>query len=195
MAQPRRQQCTATSKRTGERCKRWAAPGYDVCYYHGANAKNPGGAPKRNKNAVKTGEHEAIWLDVLPDDERELYYQVNVDKLAQVNEEIRLLSIRERRMLKRIEDLRKQTHTTVEIEQKRGIEKGKRTDLTTEKYQAVLGQIQAIEEALTRVQAQKARMIEIKHRLETELAGQEGSSLDELARAIEESAREHAGDA
>ena len=38
--------CTATCKRTGERCWNPATTGYNVCYYHGANPKNHGGGKK-----------------------------------------------------------------------------------------------------------------------------------------------------
>ncbi len=41
-------QCKAKAKSTGERCKQPAKPGYEVCHYHGANPKNPGGRPFRH---------------------------------------------------------------------------------------------------------------------------------------------------
>lgn len=44
-------QCTARSKRTGERCRRYCAEGHEVCYYHGQG----GGAPAGNMNALRWG--------------------------------------------------------------------------------------------------------------------------------------------
>jgi len=34
---PDDRRCTATSKQSHERCKRWCKPGWNVCHYHGAN--------------------------------------------------------------------------------------------------------------------------------------------------------------
>lgn len=45
--------CTAISKSTGERCKRIAKQGFDVCGIH-AGLYSPG-APKGNSNARKHG--------------------------------------------------------------------------------------------------------------------------------------------
>lgn len=53
MDQP--QKCRAKSKGTGKQCQRFVTPGYNVCYYHGANPGNHGGAPRGNKNALKYG--------------------------------------------------------------------------------------------------------------------------------------------
>ena len=75
-------------------------------------------------------------------------------------------------MLKRIELLRKSADEkgtaiygdsgmTV-VSRKIGIEKGKKTDLL--EYQGKLGQIQSVEDALTRVQARKQRAIEALHK-------------------------------
>lgn len=50
-----KKQCKAKSKRSGERCERWARSGYDVCMMHGAGTKKkPGGAP------IKTGLHSKV---------------------------------------------------------------------------------------------------------------------------------------
>lgn len=51
MARILKNQCTAKSKQTGERCKRPATAGKKVCYYHGG-AKGSG-AQKKNISAVK----------------------------------------------------------------------------------------------------------------------------------------------
>lgn len=145
------------------------------CYLHGGLSTGP---PKGNKNAVKTGFYETIWFDTLDPEEQELYRQIQVDKVAQVDQELRLLEIRERRMMKRIEKLRHADpaaggdeggFTVVEQEEVTNVEDGKTTKRVTEKRRGILGQIQDIEEALTRVQAQKVRLIEAKHKIESEL--------------------------
>lgn len=119
-----------------------------------------GSAPKGNKNAVKTGEFEKIFFDTLAEEEKKLINILPVDKETLLFQEIKLLTVRERRMLKRIEELRSLNFTVVK--RREGTEKDKYTDL--EEHQATLGQIQSIEDALTRVQARKQRAIETLHK-------------------------------
>jgi len=51
---PNIRQCTATSKRTGERCLNPAVTGYDVCRVHGAHKKKPKNQPRKTTNALKS---------------------------------------------------------------------------------------------------------------------------------------------
>lgn len=119
-----------------------------------------GAAPEGNKNAVTTGEFETLLFDCLDPEEKQLAAAVPNDKEQLLFQEIQLLTVRERRMLKRIENLRQADFTTVS--RKSGIEKGKMTDLSEDR--ATLGQIQNIEDALTRVQARKQAAIDSLHR-------------------------------
>ena len=118
------------------------------------------GAPENNKNAVTTGEFETLLFDCLDPEEKQLAAAVPNDKEQLLFQEIQLLTVRERRMLKRIENLRQADFTTVK--KKKGTEKDKWTDLD-EKH-ATLGQIQNIEDSLTRVQARKQAAIDSLHR-------------------------------
>ena len=53
---PNTRQCTATAKRTGQRCEQCAVTGYDVCRAHGAHKKKkPGDPPKKTTNGLKSG--------------------------------------------------------------------------------------------------------------------------------------------
>ncbi len=119
-----------------------------------------GAAPEGNKNAVTTGEFETLLFDCLEPEEKQLAAAVPNDKEQLLFQEIQLLTVRECRMLKRIENLRQADFTTVK--KKKGTEKDKWTDLD-EKH-ATLGQIQNIEDALTRVQARKQAAIDSLHR-------------------------------
>lgn len=101
------------------------------------------GAPPKNKNAVKTGEFETLFFDNLNPEEQQLIAMVQPDKEQLLLQEIRLLTVRERRMLKRIEVLRQleekepETGPDGEIipsgmsvtEYSSGIEKGKPTEV------------------------------------------------------------------
>ena len=68
-----------------------------------------------NKNAVKTGEYETIWLDQLTEEERELYGKLDTEVAVRIETSIRLIEIRERRMLARIAKLKSETMTVVEV--------------------------------------------------------------------------------
>ncbi|WP_338368031.1 phage terminase small subunit, partial [Enterococcus faecium] len=59
--------------------------------------------PKRNKNALKTGEYETIFFETLSDEEKDIYSSLNDDPSFVLSEEIRLLKIRQFRMMKRIQ--------------------------------------------------------------------------------------------
>ncbi len=125
------------------------------------NAAGHGGTgPPGNKNAVTTGEFETLFFDFLEPEEKKLAEAIPADKEQLILQEIRLLTIRERRMLGRIENLKSADFTVVK--RKKGTEKDKRTEL--DEQHAVLGQIQSIEDALTRVQARKQAAIDSLHR-------------------------------
>ena len=141
------------------------------------NAEGHGGTgPPQNKNAVKTGEFETLFFDTLNPEEKQLASLIQLDKEQLLLQEIRLLTVREHRMLKRIESLRKLEEREPAAgsdkenippgmsvtEYSSGIEKGKPTEL--KKYEGILGQIQAIEDALTRVQARQQKAIETLHK-------------------------------
>lgn len=141
------------------------------------NAAGHGGTgPPGNKNAVTTGEFETLLFDCLDPEEKRLAELVPPDKEQLLLQEIRLLTVREYRMMNRIEDLKREDIESSEPEEdnakrpsgmttvkfKSGIEKGKPTVLKED--EGVLGQIQRIEDALTRVQARKHAAIDSLHR-------------------------------
>ncbi|MDE6956818.1 MAG: terminase [Lachnospiraceae bacterium] len=142
--------------------------------------RKKGGQPE-NKNAVKTGEFETLFFDTLNQEEKTLIEVISSDKERLLLQEIKLLTVREHRMLKRIESL-KEAEKLMESEEidgeepdggkappgmtvvkyTSGMEKGKQTEL--KEYEGILGQIQAVEDALTRVQARKQKAIEALHK-------------------------------
>lgn len=166
-----------------------------------AEGNKGGSAPKQNKNAVKTGEFETLFFDALEPEEMRLIGMVQPDKEQLLLQEIQLLTVRERRMLKRIDSLKSLEGLPgpVDTEDNKlppgmsvargstGYDKGEMIDIR--EYEGILGQIQAIEDALTRVQARRQRAIEALHKfgyddarleleamkLELELTKQDGS--------------------
>ncbi|MEG6521123.1 hypothetical protein [Desulfotomaculum sp. 1211_IL3151] len=179
--------------RNGKKCNNPVELGKEVCWNHGGA---PGsGPPLGSKNGLKTGEHEAIWLDALEEDEQELVNRVALDPVKQVDQSIQLYEFRERRMLQRIQRLMKgltesqrrvlQERRTVKepitvYDEKTGQEKVitmPRSDLVVTEieeteYRAI-DDILNLEEALTRVQDKKIKAIDLKHRLIKSGAGSE----------------------
>lgn len=94
-------QCTATSKRTGERCKRFCAPGKKVCKWHGG-ASN--GAPKGSKNALKHGAYEKITRETMFADEVEYADSVDTDPASVLEEQLRILKVKELRIARRMKE-------------------------------------------------------------------------------------------
>lgn len=131
--------------------------------------------PKRNKNAVRTGEYETIFADLLSDEEKDIYSNVNDDPFFILEEEIRILKIRQYRMLKRIKDAEAGLNDE-EVERLQQLRKVKEPSVIDGKMVTVkrevlkdvqvtrktfrkLDDILAIEEALTRISNQLTKAI------------------------------------
>ncbi len=125
-----------------------------------------GSAPEQNKNAVKTGEFETLFFDALEDEEKQLISMVQLDKEQLLLQEIQLLTVRERRMLKRIEDIKQAAADQAESKAPgmTAVKFKSSTEEDSTEYTGALGQIQAVEDALTRVQARKQKAIDSLHR-------------------------------
>jgi uncharacterized protein YjcR len=146
------------------------------------NAKGHG-APKGNKNALKTGEHETINFEGLDDDEKEKFNNMPGCPMEHALAEIRLLTIREDRMLKRIKEIKdglseNQKKVIYELtEQQHAVpfkdhvtgetifaEMSMRGMVAVEMHEVIvpiLDKLLKHEEALTRVQAQKQRALKM----------------------------------
>lgn len=115
-----------------------------------------------NKNAVKTGEFETIFFDSLDDDEINLIEQTPFEKMELLKQEIQLLTVRERRMLKRIADLKNEEMV---LDTKTEGLQGK-SYMKVSNFESTLNKIQNIEDSLTRVQEKKQRAIDSLHKYE-----------------------------
>ncbi len=140
--------------------------------------------PKRNKNALKTGEYETIFFDTLSDEEKNIYSSLNNDPSFVLSEEIRLLKIRQLRMMKRIKEAESGLNDE-EVDRlqqlrkiKTPIEKdGKKLEIKREVMQDVqvsrktyrkIDDILSIEDALTRISNQLTKAIKQLNALATE---------------------------
>lgn len=131
------------------------------------NAKgNKGGrAPKGNKNAVTTGEYENIFDGCFSDDEKTIFEKTNLDKKAELIFELNTLKIRESRILRRMEEVKKrQKDMTISfIRNVKGDENETITDA-----EPTNNLLQRIEDGLTRVQEAKRRCLDSLHKMEIE---------------------------
>lgn len=154
---------------------------------NGKGNRGGAGGPLGNKKAVTSGEYETIWLDALEDEEQELVGQIDTDPVQQADEALKLLTIRERRMLQRIGKLmngltEKQRRVMYELkavkeamnvhDEKSGLTK----TIPIIKHELVESQVEettyrviediiALEEALTRVQDKKLKAIDLMNKL------------------------------
>lgn len=136
-----------------------------------------GAAPRGNKNALKTGEFETIFADTLSDEEKEIYSNLSDNPSLILIEEVRLLKIRQHRMMKRIKDAeagldQKEVEQLYELRGRKQYvdsEKGGRkvavevpTMIVTERKEKLFRKIEdilLIEDALTRVSAQLSKAV------------------------------------
>lgn len=138
------------------------------------NAKgNKGGTGAKigNKNALTTGEYETILYDVLSEEEQSLYKKLEIqDKKNVLQEEFKILTIRELRILKRIKELKdKNKDMNIEkiIQRKYSSTIEKETETTTEAVN-VITPLQKLEDALTRIQDQKRKCVDSLHKIEND---------------------------
>lgn len=132
---------------------------------------NKGGyGTENNKNAVVTGEYETIYKEVLEDDELILYdsLQVKSKEDALIND-YKILTIRERRMLARIQKLKQQgKDMTIDFIRKKN--NSSETETITE-AEPTINMIQRIEDSLTRVQEAKRKCIDTLNKLNEDNSG------------------------
>lgn len=139
------------------------------------NAKGNKGGPgaeKGNTRALKTGEYETIYDDLLTEEEKTIMMQQELyDKKYQIMSEIKILSIRERRILKKIQDLQNGKEMSIVRMSKsssNNVAYRNNGTLTTTEAESTINITQRLEEALTRVQEAKRRYIDSYHKVEND---------------------------
>lgn len=166
--------------------------------YGSKNAKGnrggPGGKPG-NKNAagphrrdprtqrIKTGEYATICMDTLTEEEKKLYESISCDPITLVDENIRLLKIRERRMTLNLLKLRDQKdkislQTTHAEWGKNDALDSPRHKSVTKQEQLLIDKIIEVEEAISRIQDRIMRTVESKCRM-MERIEKDAASLDD----------------
>lgn len=135
------------------------------------------GAPKGNKNNYKHGLYERIYWDTLDEEEKQMIQDMHYEEERLLQEQIALLSVRERRLLKTIAEYKeKKGGLALEsvIQRKLEIDGNiiqddyqTQTETTTRTI-STFEVIQKLEAELTRVQAKKTRCIEALNKLRLE---------------------------
>jgi uncharacterized protein YjcR len=135
------------------------------------------GGPLENKKAVTTGEFETIYFHSLTTEEETLINYDYKNNYEEMIREIKLLTIREHRMLKRIKAIEgKPKEMLIESITKTKSEKdndeyGKETfDETVTKKASINNDLLKLEEALTRIQALKHKKYAELHKQEMDKA-------------------------
>lgn len=149
---------------------------------------NQGGAPPRNQNNLKHGAFSQIYWDTLDEDEWELIKHLSYDEESDLENQIALLTIRERRLMgsiKKFKDIQNQQglydpqgelESTVKEEE----------DLRTSKistFEALL----KLETILTNIQAKKTKCVETLHKIRQDrLDREEKAKAQEQGGKVEE---------
>lgn len=144
------------------------------------NAKGHG-APKGNQNNYKHGLYQNIYWDTLDDDELEMIDSMHYDEERLLEEQIALLSVRERRLLKSIAEHKQPANKlSIDSVQKRkmdvrkdGEEQYSEEEVTTQTVSS-FQIIQKLEAELTKVQGRKTKCIDSLTRLRLERIKIEG---------------------
>lgn len=127
--------------------------------HRSTNAKGNSGnrnakAPPQNKNAAKTGEHEKLTIGELERQEKEMYQEIFSDPMQSLVHEIKMLQIRQRRMLQRLENAEKSLDPD-ERKEYYQYKNGKRYLVNEEiTFTNKMNLVISIDEALTRVSKQ-----------------------------------------
>lgn len=161
---------------------------------------NKGGAPPGNQNAVTHGGYSAILFDTLDETEHSMINQMQSNEEQLLVDEINLLTVRERRIMQRIQEYQKipvAVSRTVRTEHKRSFDSPEDEQLYNERIQekidakerlpgreytthttteASYSIVLKLEEALTRCQAQKQRDIDTLNKIR--MAKDDGKSRD-----------------
>ncbi len=136
------------------------------------------GAPKGNRNSFKHGIYETVYWDTLTEEEERMIENMRLDdEEAHYEDQLRLLTIRERRLLRRIEEyniqkgglaLNSVTKRVVETEGNL-IKGSKQTQTeTTTRTISTFEVIQRMEAELTRMQGKKTKCIDSLTKLRNE---------------------------
>ena len=141
---------------------------------HNAKGNSGGGAPQRNQNNLKHGAYAKIYWDSLEEEEKNLLNTIDYNEEYQLEQQMNLYTIRERRLMVRIKECKESSIKTKgmlvkSIAKEKGLEKGEDTDMVRTEMEAVMNTIMVLEAELTKVQRAKTKAIDSLSRLRMEM--------------------------
>lgn len=124
-----------------------------------------GSAPKRNRNAEKHGAYSTVYLDALDEEEIKLIQQINYEEEYQLEQQINIYTIRERRLLLKIKEYKESTSKTKDlliksITKENSIQRGEKTEFVETELEPVMNTILLLESELTKIQKAKTKTID-----------------------------------
>lgn len=179
-----------------------------------ATGNRGGAAPLGNQNHFKHGGYSAILFDTLDEQEQSLIDQMGANEEQLLIDEINLLTVRERRIMQRIQEYQKAPvaiSSTVRTEHKRVFDSPEDEQLYNERIQekidarerlpgreytthttteASYSIVLKLEEALTRCQAQKQRAIDSLNKIRQSQGSRGGALADDWIAGVLESMEE-----
>ena len=123
------------------------------------------GAPKGNHNAEKDGAYSRVFLDMLPDEEQDLIERTPLEVRAALEQEMKILKYRERKILEKIEDYESAGEGATYLSTVTEITGGKQ-DLRYSMKDSAFKRVQSLQEALYKVQGRIAKIADSLHALD-----------------------------
>lgn len=196
MSEPDKAKCGRPSRQTGLPCKNDAGkgtshPGKGACKYHGSGSKEkPGGAQKRNRNALVTGEYETLYLSALPEEQRNLFVNLDPNPRELAEHNLRMVCLRIHRTLIRLRNIEENADDNgmaiASIQTHDGWQLKGKVDFSVTDRVAVTDTVLRFEESLTRLQTLKIKAIDaLREALASSDSGED--RLASLVKAIDRS--------
>jgi uncharacterized protein YjcR len=175
-----RPKCGAKT-RSGKPCQQVGHGAGNRCRKHGGAST---GAPKGNKNATTHGRFEQIMFSSFTDEEKELIENTELDPMKQIDDELKIIIVREKRMLERYKKAQENDYTITQIEETQ-IQSGNRQ--TNEKKTIKENNdifLHKMETELNKVQNMKLKLLAQKAQLEAQRKTDDNVDISKVVDAI-----------
>jgi uncharacterized protein YjcR len=174
------QKCGA-KKQNGELCQSMNIYASGRCKWHGGLST---GAPKGNKNATTHGRFEQIMFSSFTDEENEMIEHTSLDPMKQIDDELKIIIVREKRMLDRYKKAQQDDYTITQIEE---IERQSGNRLSTETKTIKENNdifLHKMETELNKLQNMKLKLLAQKAQLEAQRNTNDNVDIDKVIDAI-----------
>jgi hypothetical protein len=142
------------------------------------------GAPKGNKNATTHGRFEQIMFSSFTDEENEMIEHTSLDPMKQIDDELKIIIVREKRMLDRYKKAQQDDYTITQIEE---IERQSGNRLSTETKTIKENNdifLHKMETELNKLQNMKLKLLAQKAQLEAQRNTNDNVDIDKVIDAI-----------